>query len=183
MNENSTVIKLYDIIGDSEAWGREKGRQIYQKLIDVVEKHPENAVFSIVLDGVERVDASFASETLVELARRYRGDRGFCFLDMPSESQENNWDSAAFRKDQPLMLWHGERSKVLGFHPSPGLSAALQYALGKKSCRASDFALSEGISVANASSKFKQLWQQGFLLRRECAHSSGGVEFLYYRIK
>lgn len=177
------AIKLYDIIGDSEAWGREKGRQIYQKLIDVVETHPGVAVFNIILEGVERVDASFASETLVELARRYRGDRGFCFLDMPSESQENNWDSAAFRKGQPLMLWHGDSPKILGLHPSTGLSAALQYALERESCRASDFALREQVSVANSSSKFKQLWQQGFLLRRESAHPSGGVEFLYYRIK
>lgn len=183
MNENAATIQLHDIIGDSEAWGREQGRRVYQKLIDVVEKHPGVAVFRFSLEGMERVDASFASETLVELARRYRGDRGFCFLNMPNESQETNWDNAAFRKEQPLMLWQDGIPKVLGFHPSTGLSAAFQYALKRDHARAADFASYAGVSIANASSKFKQLWQQGFLLRREGVHASGGVEFLYYRIK
>jgi predicted transcriptional regulator len=30
--------------------------------------------------------------------------------------------------------------------------------------------------------KFKQLWEQGFLLRRESVADSGGVEFVYQRI-
>ena len=38
------------------------------------------------------------------------------------------------------------------------------------------------MSIANASTKFKQLWEQGFLLRREDVAESGGVEFTYYRI-
>ena len=38
------------------------------------------------------------------------------------------------------------------------------------------------MSIANASTKFKQLWEQGFLLRQESVADSGGVEFVYQRI-
>ena len=38
------------------------------------------------------------------------------------------------------------------------------------------------VSLTNASNKFKQLWQQGFLLRQERAAETGGVEYVYYRI-
>ena len=30
--------------------------------------------------------------------------------------------------------------------------------------------------------KFKQLWEQGFLLRQESTADTGGVEYVYHRI-
>ena len=38
------------------------------------------------------------------------------------------------------------------------------------------------MTIANASMKFKQLWEQGFLLREESAADSGGMEYVYSRI-
>jgi len=38
------------------------------------------------------------------------------------------------------------------------------------------------MSVANASNKFRQLWEKGFLLRREEVAESGGMEYTYFRI-
>jgi hypothetical protein len=50
--------------------------------------------------------------------------------------------------------------------------------------RAVEFAqATPDMSIANASTKFKQLWEQGFLLRRETTAESGGVEYVYCRIK
>ncbi len=46
----------------------------------------------------------------------------------------------------------------------------------------SEIAEKAGLSIANASTKFKQLWEQGFLMRNESVADSGGVEFLYQRI-
>lgn len=184
MNENANTIQLLDIMKKPEGWGREQGRLIYQRLIDVVEENPGVLVFRVVLTGVERVDASFASETIVEIARRYRGNRGFCFVDMPSQNQADNWDAAAVRKEQPILLWQGPREyTVLGQSPSPGLQPPFQYAMERESVRAADFAAHTGGNIVSVSSKFKQLWQQGFLLRLEAVRESGGIEFIYYRIK
>jgi predicted transcriptional regulator len=38
------------------------------------------------------------------------------------------------------------------------------------------------MSIANASSKFKHLWEQGFLLRQEEMADAGGAEFVYQPI-
>jgi predicted transcriptional regulator len=48
--------------------------------------------------------------------------------------------------------------------------------------KATEFAADKGISIANASMKFKQLWERGFLLRREATADTGGIEFVYQRI-
>jgi hypothetical protein len=134
--------------------------------------------------GVKRVDISFASETVVELARRYRGRKGFCFTDLEDPDMEENWAAAAERAKQPLMNWIGGKWRVLGPQPSPGVADAFQFALTKGEIRASDYATSaKEMSITNASNKFKQLWENGFLLRREATAESGGVEFVYVPIR
>ncbi len=67
--------------------------------------------------------------------------------------------------------------------PSKGTSSAFEFALERPRTRAAEFAAKiPDMTIANASTKFKQLWQNGFLLRREDVSDSGGVEYSYYRI-
>ena len=183
MNEISVVIQLSILMEYTEGWGRSQGREVYQKLITFVEDHPGVMVFRVSLEGVRRVDISFASETVIEVARRYRGSKGFCFIDLTDADMLENWDAAAERKQQPVMVWKDKVGYVVGIHPSQGNQTAFDFALKRPRTRAADFASAmPGMSIANASNKFKQLWQQGFLLRREEAAESGGVEFAYYRV-
>jgi len=184
MNENFVIIRLRDHMPHPEGWGRTQGREVYGKLIDFVEENPGVMIFRVSLEGVKRVDISFASETLVELARRYRGRKGFCFAGSIDSDMLENWEAAAERKSQPLMIWKGGEGCVIGLQPSKGVEGALNFALQRNGIRAAEFASANpGISIANASMKFKQLWEQGFLLRREDIAESGGVEYVYYRIK
>lgn len=167
----------------SEGWGRTQGREVYQRLIDVVESNSGVMVFKISMKGVRRVDISFASETVVEIARRYQGAKGFCLIDLADPDLIENWEAAAAKKGQPILLWDNGTAKVVGSEPSQGNREAFQFALERKEVRAAEFAeAKEGITIANASMKFKQLWEKGFLLRRESAAESGGIEFRYYRI-
>lgn len=176
-------IRLHDCMDTQEGWGRDQGRKVYQKLIDFVEAMPGVMIFKVSLDGVKRVDISFASETVIELARRYRGKKGFCFIDLTDQDMLENWEAAAARKGQPMMVWEGSKGRVIGVEPSRGNLRAFQFALERERTRATEFTASTPkMSIANASTKFKQLWEQGFLLRREDVAESGGVEFTYYRI-
>src|SRR5712691_8622928 len=108
MNENSTTIELYVFMGTQEGWGRPQGRQVYQKLIAFVEATPGVLIFKVSLAEVKRVDISFASETVIELAHRYRGHKGFCLVDLTDQDMLENWDAAAARKGQPMMVWKGK---------------------------------------------------------------------------
>jgi hypothetical protein len=125
---------------------------------------------------------SFASETGIELARRYRSFKGFCLFDPQNLDMIENWEAAAERRAQPLFVWNGRTPRLIGPRPSAGTVQALDFALRRTKTTASDFAKATKTSITNASTKFKQLWEQGFLLRRHDSAESGGTEYTYYRI-
>lgn len=183
VNEIESVIPLRKFMDDAEGWGRDAGRVVYQRLLAHVEATAGVSVFRVSMGGVRRIDISFASETVVELARRYRGSKGFCFIDLWDRDLVENLEAAAAKKAQPLAIWEGEIARVIGAEPSQGNREAFDFAIARPVVRAAEFAQSTpGMSIANASTKFKQLWEQGFLLRREAVAESGGVEFEYCRI-
>jgi hypothetical protein len=177
-------LRLRDFMAEDDGWGRVAGRETYGKLMPFIEGHPGTLVFRVSLKGVRRVDISFASETIVELARRYRGAKGFCFVDLKDTDQQENWNAAAERSRQPLFKWdeHGIPA-IMGLQPTQGVFDALQFALQRDEARAAEFAGCSEVSITNASNKFKQLWEQGFLLRREAVAESGGMEYVYARIR
>jgi len=184
MNQKSIILKLRDYMESEQGWGRALGRTVYSNLIDFVESHPGTSIFKISLADVRRVDISFASETIVELANRYRKHKGFCFVDLTDTDMIENWEAAAERKSQPLIIWQDNEGRAIGPSPSKGALAAFDFAMKQEISRASDFvAANPGMTIANASMKFKQLWEKGFLLRQERVAQSGGVEFVYFRIK
>lgn len=182
LNEGVQVLALRNVMDADEGWGREQGREVYQRMLRFVENSPGILIFRVSMKGVKRLDMSFSSETVIELARRFRGKKGFCIIDLADRDLIENIDAAAEKKDQPILVWHGKSADLLGIAPSEGAKEAFQFAMGRTSARASEFAASRGISIANASMKFKQLWEQGFLLRRESAAGTGGVEYVYQRI-
>ena len=173
------MLPLRDCMDRAEGWGRSEGRQVYQRLLDCVESSPGTIVFKVSMKGVHRLDIAFASETIVELARRYRRVKGFCIVDVTDKDLLENVHAAAEKKEQPIVVWHEKSADLIGTEPSEGTREAFQFAMSRAHSRASEFATRRGISIANASMKLKQLWDQGFLLRRESAADTGGVEFVY----
>jgi hypothetical protein len=169
-------------MGGRDGWGRAQGREVLQKLIAYVETQPEQSVLKLSMKGVGRIDVSFASEAIVELVRRYRSTRGVCLVDIEDDNLLENLDAAADRADVPVAVWQQRTVRMIGPKPSAGNREALEFALRRSQARAAELAETADISIANASTKFKQLWEQGFLLRSEAAADSGGVEFLYQRI-
>jgi len=178
-------LRLRDFMEDADGWGRTAGRIVHTKLMEFVETRAGVLNFRVSLAGVRHIDISFASETVVELARRYRGRKGFAFVDLNDADQKENWDAAARRAKQPIMSWdRAGRAVTIGPEPSQGIAGAFRFALGRTTTRAAEYAAhAKDVSITNASSKFKQLWEQGYLLRLEAAAESGGVEYIYVPIK
>ena len=182
MNEMPYILNLRAFMDGPEGWGRSQGRNVYQRLLGFVEESPGTIVFQISMKNVHRVDISFASETIVELARRFRRNKGFCITDLADPDMIENIDAAGEKKEQPILVWRGKSAELVGMKPAEGIREVFQFAMGRARCRASEFAAHRNLTIANASSKFKQLWEQGFLLRQESSADSGGVEFVYCRI-
>ncbi len=183
MNENKATIRLRELMGGPYGWGRDQGREVFQQLLKKVEASPGKSVIEVSMKDVERTDISFASETVVEIAKRYRGNKGFYLANVIDEDLLENWEAAAARKGQPLMVWDGKKGRVIGVQPSQGTASAFEYAIGRVSVTASEVANALDLQITNASNKLKQLWEQGFLLRRQETAESGGVEFRYYAVK
>jgi hypothetical protein len=167
-----------------KGWGRADGRAVLEQLLAHIEARPEKRVFRVSMDGIEQMDASFASEAIVGLIRRYRGEKGICLENLSLTSEvAMNIDLAAEKAKIPVVVWNGRSGEVLGWKPSSGNRPAFEFALKRPQARAAEFAETvDKMSIANASTKFKQLWEKGFLLRSESAADSGGVEFVYERI-
>lgn len=177
------VLKLSSFMESGDGWGREQGRLVYPKLLAFIEGRPGVMTFEVSLDDVKHVDISFVSETIVELARRYRGNKGFYLTHIRNQDMEENFDAAAERKEQPITVWYDNKAKFIGKQPSKGAVIALEFALKHPVTRVADFCKKHpDISASNASNKFKQLWQEGFLLRQEQTSETGGVEYVYIKI-
>jgi hypothetical protein len=176
-------IRLIDLMdGATSGWDREQAVPVAAKLVSKLESMSDQRTAKISMAGVERMDASFASEAIVEVIGRFRKSKGVCLVDLSNSAIRLNIDLAAERIGVPITVWNGAEVAVIGLKPSAGNREALDYALSRPEVRTATFADVAGISIANASTKFKQLWEQGFLMRIEGAAESGGVEFLYRRI-
>ena len=177
------LLPLGKFMKQTEGWGRSQGRAVYQRLLKFVEDNPSSVVFRISIQGVNRMDISFASETIVELARRYRRSKGFCLVDLTDVDMIENIDAACQKKGLPIQVVCKEKASLIGIKPSEGTKDAYEFAINRSYVRASELATERGISLQNASMKLKKLWDQGFLLRQETASESGGVEYRYSQIQ
>lgn len=181
MNEiNKITIPLRSMMARDDAWGTEEGRAVYEQLSRFVKAHSQANVFVVSLAGVKRTDASFPRESVVELAKQFRTKIGFCLVDAANEDLLDNWDAAANKKEQPIFVWSSKGYRILGPQPSGGNAQALDFVVNRFETRAVDLVTTFSLKIANASMKLKQLWEEGFIFRREYVAGNRGIEYLYF---
>jgi hypothetical protein len=183
VNQNWAEVRLRDLMPHDEGWGVEEGRDVYHKLLDRVEKNPGATVFRISVEGIRRTDVSFPRESVVELAQRFRGQKGFCLWNASDENILENWDAAALKREQPIFEWGRKGYRLLGPEPSQGLRQVLDFALDRDAVTTAQVASHFRWSAANASNKLRSLADGGYLLRREESAPTGGIEFVYHRVR
>lgn len=176
-------VTLLEFMDRDDGWGHEEGRQVHFKLLTHIEQHPTVLAFAISLSGVKRTDASFARESVIELARRFKGQRGFCLVDIVDPNLIENWDAAATRIGQPIFVWNDTKADLIGPKPTEGTADILNYILESPFVTASSVVKKFDMGIQNASNKLNRLWRDGYILRRENVAPSGGTEYQYFRIK
>lgn len=183
MKQASCNIRLMDYMNGPDGWGNAQGREVGARLEAFVQKHPSCEVFQISFSDVHRTDASFSRESVVEIASRYRSKKGFAIIDLDDSDLIENLESAALRKEQPLFVWNDDSWRIVGPEASRGNKDLLTYVLSVSEVTASGVSAALNLKLTNASTKLKQLWDTGYILRRDELAPSGGIEFIYYRIK
>jgi len=183
MNQKKTIIKLQDIVGKDTAFGNNLGREVYQKLLQELDELPSSKTIGISFDGMEMMDASFARESVVSLAKAKRGEIGFFLKDFASKDLMDNWDYAAKAKDQPLMVIKDKGFEVIGPEITDGVREILVFIMKKESVTTSMVADEFDLTVQNASGRLKKMLDQGLLLGSKENAESGGHEYRFKAIK
>jgi hypothetical protein len=183
MNQNPIIVKLRDFTSNANPFGNIEGKNVFRKLVDFVEEHPRTQIFGVSLDGIEATDASFPRESVVSVAKHFRGERGIFLTNFRDRDLIDNWTYAARAKDQPLVIWNDASFEVIGPELNPSTRTLVEYVLKNRSVVAAQVAADLSLSVQNASTRLKGLVAAGYLLRAEEAAESGGIEFKYRAIR
>jgi hypothetical protein len=176
-------IRLRDFTETSQPVGNVQGKKSYAKLSDFVGRHPNTSVFGISLRDIEATDASFPRESVISVAKQYRGERGFFLEDLDDRDLIDNWKYAAQAKEQPLVIWRGETFEVIGPEMSTSGRELLNYVMTNRSVLASQVAADLELSEQNANTRLKRLVADGYILRAEDIAASGGIEYKYVAIR
>ena len=185
MKQNSIKTKLLDFTNSDLPFGNIQGKETFRKLSGFVDSHPNYQIFGISLEGIQTTDISFPRESVLSIAKLYRGQKGFYLEGMNQNDRDlfDNWQGAAAAKDQPLVIWYENSYEIIGPEISPSNLELINYVLENKSVTTSKVAFDLNITVHNASTKLKKLVDQGYIMRSEDVAESGGIEFIYHAIK
>jgi hypothetical protein len=183
MNQKSSVVRLRDLTKNAHPFGNSEGKEVFRKLLDLVERSPGTEVFGISLEGIEATDASFPRESVISVAKQLRGERGFYLTDLFDRDLIDNWSYAARAKEQPLVIWNDRDFEIIGPEINKSTRDLVEYVLSKGSVLASQVAGDLGLSVPNASTRLKSLVSNGFIRRTEEVADTGGIEYRYSPIK
>lgn len=183
MKQKPFIINLRDHTEDDHAFGNRQGRDTYNRLIDLVDSHQSQVIFEITLKDIIATDASFPRESVVSLAKQFRGEKGFLLSGFKTRDLVDNWNYAAKAKEQPLIIWNEKDHELIGPELNSSTKKLLDFILTEGTTTTSKISDVFEISVQNASSKLKKLYNQGFILGSKEVAESGGIEFIYIAIK
>lgn len=147
-----------------------------------VDARPHIELFRVSMDAVTNIDVAFASEAIASLVQERLGRARICLVHLDDADVLENIAAAAERTRVPINVWSKAGVQVVGPPVGQASTHALAFALDRVEVRAAEFAKASGLSITNASTKFKQLCERGYLMRREATSASGGTEFVYRRI-
>jgi len=165
-----------------DAWGSAEGQVVREKLSRVIDAHLNASVIRISLKGVRKTDASFARESVVELAYQLRGRRGVCVVDVPSKDVFDNLNAAALLRGQTLVVWNAKEPQLIGPKPSDDTWELLRFVLMQGDVTTAEAAKVLRKQVNNVSTRLKRMTEEGLVLRREVSAPSGGLEYRYLSI-
>ena len=176
------LIPLSSLAGKTDLVGSTLGRQVFDKLRDIVVENSHQRLFSLSAKGIRVSDATFARDSVLALARQYRGHRAFCIVDINDQDQLDIWSYAADNQGQPLMAWNGDQCVILGAQLTKSGLKVMDFVLSRSTVSVSEVAIHLDITVPNASTTLKKLQDQGYMIRTEERAPTGGIEYFYHSI-
>ncbi|MDE3739399.1 hypothetical protein PSH28_22575 [Pseudomonas resinovorans] len=181
MKQKISHIKFIDFAGEPNPYGTIRGKQAHDKLVSFIES-TNTPIFGISFKEIEGADSSYLRESLISVVKKFKDERTIFIEDLTDPDIIYNLKLAANAKNQPIVNWVGSECEVLGPQPSSSNQALLDLVISNRSLTTSKASSVLDISVQNASTKLKKLFEDGYVSRTEEAAETGGKEFVYHVI-
>jgi hypothetical protein len=174
------IVKLIDLTdGNTHPFGNIIGRQTFRRLQEFVDTHARTSFFEVSLEGIEATDSSFPRESVISLAKQFRGEKWFYLSNFSSVDLIDNWDYAAKAKLQPLLVVTTNGAQIIGPEIKGSAKELLDFVVSQNNTTTANVAKELKISVQNASTRLKRLTEEGYIIRSEETSLTGGIEYIY----
>ncbi|MCK5285340.1 MAG: hypothetical protein KAH64_03005 [Nitrosomonadaceae bacterium] len=176
-------IYLHEYISGEYALGNNEGQKVFKEMQNYISSCPHQKIFGVSLKDIQATDASFPRESVVSLAKLYRGEKGFYLCDFYSEDIIDNWNYAAQAKGQSMIILSENGYNLIGPEITASAKSLLDFIMVEGVVTTAIVSTKLDVSIQNASAKLKKLFEQGLLLGSKETAESGGLEFVYKAIK
>ena len=175
-------VLLKDCAGGTDAWGTELGASVFAELNMELIGLSEGTLVPIDYAGLERSDASFQREAVVETLRKHRPRLLFIAVNLDDRDVRSNLELALEKRGDCLLVQTAENPLVLGKRLAPEHRATMEAIWAASELTSSELE-SKDTRLSTAASRLAWLWKAGLIERVEGTSPSGGREHRYYPIK
>ncbi|MVF12330.1 MarR family transcriptional regulator [Ketobacter sp. MCCC 1A13808] len=187
LSSRTLALKDYLPISSPTLWGSDDGVEVRSRLVKEIDKLTSVHIIYLSMEGIENIDASFSREAIVKTIKNYRPGKGFCLTDIENPDYLDNLFSPAVKLEQPVFIKIDNSYQIIGPNrenaPSKTNQPILDYIQSHGHATAVELAKALSLQLTNASTKLKQLLEQGFVLRAQDSTAGPGLEYFYYPIR
>lgn len=180
----SVVLRSY--LRSSDAWGTELGAKVFASINLELVNLSQSTLVWIDYAGLERSDASFQREAVVETIRKHRPRLLFVAINLIDRDIRGNLGLALERRSEILVVLNKDESvEVLGKELTSDQQRILKAVRASPGSGYTSTNLMKppfDLKPSTASSQLTALWKAGLVERVEGTASSGGREYTYFPI-
>lgn len=179
-------VVLREYAGGTDAWGTDLGASVFAELNLALIGCSEGTLVPIDFSGLERCDASFQREAVVESLRKHRPRLLFLGVNLEDQDVRSNLELALEKRGDVLLLQSRGGREILGRRLTPEqrltFDAVLRAGEMTSSSLAGEPDRQPETKLSTAASRLAWLWRAGLIERVEGTAPSGGREHRYYPI-
>lgn len=176
------LISLKDVAGTELLVGSDLGQVVYGRLYKLLSGIKPCEPVKISFADVAFIDATFIRESVSNLIKIMSPARSICIVHVKDRDQEDNLQYVA-NTEVPMTAWlDNGRCRIFGELLSNGLQAMLEQ-IGFNGALTTPAAASRtAVSISNASSTLKRLYDMGYIGRTGSKGETGGIEYTYHAV-
>ncbi|AXH59718.1 hypothetical protein [Pseudomonas amygdali] len=179
--KHSKVV-LAERLGSSLALGAAAGLKVGIELSGLVYSNLGPHVVELSLAGIEAIDCAFFEEAVYKRIGNLTQGAAIYLSGIESPDVARTCELTARALGRYLVIEDDQTYRIAGLDLRPGEAILVEAVYDKGMDNSRDIADAYDLSVANASTRLKDMLQKGLVLRAEVISDTGGYEYRYFPI-